>query len=338
MTNFADAPLSPEARTARRWLLRGLRLAIVAALAWYIADFVWRCWPKLVEHKWTASPGWLALAGVLYLAGLAPCALFFRRVLSLLGGSPPLFQALRAYYVGHLGKYVPGKAMVVILRAGLLRVSGVDAAASSVSAVYETLTMMAVGAFLAAAVLIVWFREQAFFAALAAGLMLLALAPTLPPVFRRLLRLARLDRLRPDLGDRVGRLGLGTLALGWLTIAAGWLLIALSLWATLRGLGAPQAAGTMRDLLTQMPLYTAAVSLAIVAGFLSMIPGGAGVREAVFMALLAGSFGREHAVIAAVLVRIVWLGAELAISAVVYFLGPHKPRSKNDVAESRSRI
>jgi hypothetical protein len=302
--------------------LRLLKLAVFLALAWFIADFVRGAWPELARRKWTASPGWLALAGALYLAGLLPCATFFRRILWRLGGSPPLFQALRAYYIGHLGKYVPGKAMVVILRAGLLRASGVDATAAAVSAVYETLTTMAVGAFLAAAVLLVWFREQTLFAALAAGLMVLALAPTLPPVFRRLMRLVRLDRLRPELWDRVGRLRIGTLAAGWLVIAAGWMLIALSLWATMRGIGAQQAAGTPGELLLQMPLYLAAVSLAVVAGFLALIPGGAGVREAVFLALLQAAFGDAQAVLGAVVVRLVWLGAELAVAAVLYLLGP----------------
>ena len=67
---------------------------------------------------YNSGPGWLAASGaVLYLlgaavrrsSGTACCGPWGRRWLA---------ETLRAYYIGHLGKYVPGKAMVVILRTG----------------------------------------------------------------------------------------------------------------------------------------------------------------------------------------------------------------------------
>ena len=73
------------------------------------------------EYSWDFDPGWLGLAGVLYLLGLLPAGLFWHRVLLVLGQDARLGETLRAYYIGHLGKYVPGKAMVVVIRAGLIR-------------------------------------------------------------------------------------------------------------------------------------------------------------------------------------------------------------------------
>ncbi len=49
--------------------------------------------------------------------------------------------------------------MVVILRAGLIRGPGVDASLAVVSVFFETLTMMSVGALLAAAIVAGWFRD-----------------------------------------------------------------------------------------------------------------------------------------------------------------------------------
>ncbi len=69
-------------------------------------------------------------------------------------------NTLRAYYIGHLGKYVPGKAMVVILRTVMVRGHRVDAAVAAVSVFFETLTMMAVGAFMAAGILAVRLRKE----------------------------------------------------------------------------------------------------------------------------------------------------------------------------------
>ena len=66
-----------------------------------------------------------------------------------------------------------------------------------------------------------------------------------------------------------------------------------------------------------MHLYTAAVSLATVAGFLSFVPGGAVVREAVLTELMAPHVGDSVAVVAAILLRLAWLAAELAISGVL---------------------
>jgi uncharacterized membrane protein YbhN (UPF0104 family) len=52
-----------------------------------------------------------------------------------------------------------------------------------------------------------------------------------------------------------------------------------------------------------------------VAGFLSLIPGGAGVREAVLIGLMRQTgFAAADALLAAAMLRIVWLAAELAIS------------------------
>jgi len=60
------------------------------------------------------------------------------------------------------------------------------------------------------------------------------------------------------------------------------------------------------------------VGLAVVAGFLSLIPGGLGVRDTILMTLLAPTWGPTVAIISAVLLRLVWLVTELAASAVSY--------------------
>ena len=59
--------------------------------------------------------------------------------------------ALRAYVVSHLGKYVPGKAMVVVVRAGMVVPFGARASTAAIATFYETLVMMAAGGLVAAA-------------------------------------------------------------------------------------------------------------------------------------------------------------------------------------------
>jgi uncharacterized membrane protein YbhN (UPF0104 family) len=101
---------------------------------------------------------------------------------------------------------------------------------------------------------------------------------------------------------------------GWLGIGLGWNLMALSLWATLRAMGVEDI-----DLLKDFPLLLAGVALAMVAGFLSLMPGGAFVRELVLAELMVPRFGSATALVSAVLLRLVWLVAELLISGVLYY-------------------
>ena len=68
------------------------------------------------------------------------------------------------------------------------------------------------------------------------------------------------------------------------------------------------------------PIVTASVALAMVAGFVSLIPGGAGVREYIILTLLAGPYGVVAATVVAVLLRLIWLSSELALASVFYIL------------------
>jgi uncharacterized membrane protein YbhN (UPF0104 family) len=88
----------------------------------------------------------------------------------------------------------------------------------------------------------------------------------------------------------------------------GW-----SLWATLRAIGVVDL-----EPIRHLPLLVAAVALAVVAGFASMLPGGLGVRDALLMQLLAPHCGSANALVAAVLVRLVWLVSELAACVILY--------------------
>ena len=64
-----------------------------------------------------------------------------------------------------------------------------------------------------------------------------------------------------------------------------------------------------------------AVALAIILGFVSLIPGGLGVRELVLIPLLAkvAGLGTFVELISAVVLRLVWLLAELILSGLLYF-------------------
>lgn len=331
--------MSPERPAYQKWLLRALKLLVVVLVVWAVRRTLYDAWSQLGEYRWQLHVGWVLVSALLYLLGLLLAGVFWHRVLLVLGQEARLGECLRAYFIGHLGKYVPGKAMVVVIRAGMVRSHRVDTALAAASVFFETLTMMAVGAFLAAAVLAVGFRGEAprFWGAV--GLMLVAGLPTLPPLFKRLARLAGVGRSDPDIAQKMDRLGGRTLVLGWVLMTVCWVLLGLSYWATLQAMGIPGL-----DPVGQLPRYTAAVALAMVAGFLLLVsPGGIGVREAALAALMIPylkTIAPENAELiawaSAAVLRLVWLGAELAISAVLYPMGPGGNRfSKSERAETK---
>ncbi len=314
--------MEPAPSSRKRWLIRIVKLLVLALVVWAVRRTLIDAWNQLDQHRWHVEPVWLAASAALYLLGLFPAALFWYRTLRVLGQQARLRDAIRAYYIGHLGKYVPGKAMVVVLRAGLIRGERVNTGVAAASVFVETLTMMAVGSFLAAAILAVGFREEGWIVAGAVGLMLVSGLPTIPPIFRRLARLAGVGK-DPAVAAKLERLGPATLVLGWAAMTFGWCLMGLSYWAVLRAMAIPGL-----DPVAQLPRYVAAVSLAMVAGFLLLVlPGGVGVREAALVKLIIPYLAQRvpHAELAAwasaALLRIVWLLSELGISGILYILG-----------------
>jgi hypothetical protein len=310
---------------ARKWLFTAIKLLIVALLIWGIHRTLGQAFDELRKHPLHLNSAWLVAAGGLYLIAILPSALFWHRVMRAMGQRVGLFAAIRAYFIGHLGKYVPGKAIVVVLRAGLVRGPQVSGAVAAVSVFVETLTMMASGSFLAAATLAMLSQSLdlhlpavsdkplpltavAFVFMLASGL------PTLPPVFKRLIRLTRVGRANPDAAAQLERIDYGTLLLGWLLTGSGWFIMGLSLISVLRGMG--QASPGWID---GLPLTTMVVCLSVVAGFMSFIPGGLVVRDVVMAeVLIRAGITSEVAVASTILLRLVWLMAELAAAGALY--------------------
>jgi len=303
--------------SARRWAIAAAKVLIVVVVFWFVRETILDGLRQLTSHPLAIRPGWLVLSAAFYVVGLLPAALFWRRVLRTLGQDASLLDTLRAYYIGHLGKYVPGKAMVVVLRAGLVRGQRVDTAVAAVSVFFETLLMMSVGAFWAAAVLTFWHRDQVLLCLLSIGLMVASGLPIAPPIFRRLVRMVGVGRSDPEIASKIARLSWRWFFEGVVAMTVCWAMLGGSLWAVLQAIQPDHV-----PFLAQFPLYVASVSLAMVAGFLSLIPGGAGIRELVLAELLGRPLGSVVAVVSAILLRLVWLAAELAVSAVLYFARP----------------
>jgi uncharacterized membrane protein YbhN (UPF0104 family) len=98
------------------------------------------------------------------------------------------------------------------------------------------------------------------------------------------------------------------------------------MWAVIEAL---PTAPPWQTSLADLPLWIASSALALVAGFVSLVPGGAGVRELVITESFAGDplYGPVFGLSVAVLLRLAWLQSELAASAILYPFAAHFRRA-----------
>jgi uncharacterized membrane protein YbhN (UPF0104 family) len=306
-----------------KWLLA---LAVLSAIGLKFYDALGRLDVNALEVR----PGWLVLSALLYLLGLFPSAWFWRHLLLAFGDRPRQVPVLRAYFMGQLGKYVPGKAVALLLRGSFVRGDDCRFGTAIISSFYEVFTTMAAGALVAALAFAIdppqvpglgWHP-------LLTGLLLLALCgiPLLPGIFNFMVnRMAR--RFRQVDSLRLPLLRASTLLLGLVATSAGWLMLGVGVWALLRGVLHEPPPWT---LLIQ---YTGAIALAYVAGFLVVfLPGGIGARE-YFLVLLLGFGGPDDpvGVAAVLLLRVLWTAVEVVTAGVLLAIrGPEPARAADD--------
>jgi uncharacterized membrane protein YbhN (UPF0104 family) len=323
----------------RKWLFAIVKLLAVVILLWFLRGTLSSAIADLKKHPWHVQPAWLVFAGLCYAVGATTVGIFWNRLLRNVGQDVGLFETLRAFWVSSPAKYVPGKVMVLVLRAGLLRSHRLEVTVVTAAVFVETLTLMAVGALISFVVLTAryWHELTTLWAADGLGflknnhvvMVVAALGmfvglglPTFPPIMKFLTKLLGAGKFNPSAADKIGSVSYRVLALGWMLIAIGWFVQGLGLWATLRGIDAVE--GPPR----QLAMDTATVAMSTVAGFLSFIPGGAVVREAVQAELMVGDYGEGPALVATLLWRLVMVVTEVVLAAGLFFLGPRKLEHK----------
>lgn len=270
-----------------------------------------------VDRFWHASPLMLLASALCYAIGMLPANWFWRQCLLTMDQRAPWLATTWAYFYGNLGKYFPGKAMVIVLRLGALEAYKFKKMATAITIFMETLTMMAVGGAIAALCLILLNLDWKL-TLLSVGLLLSMFIPTLPPILRFVIAKLQGGVSAETLGKWTSRIHIGLVFRGWLAMTATWLLFGLSLLCILRGLPVAEAMETdwSRMILSSL----GACALAVVLGFVSLLPGGAGVREVVLSTILAPVVGPTAALCAAIWLRITWLVTELAVVAVLAVL------------------
>ncbi len=291
--------------------------------------------PSMQNLRW----GRIGLAAVLYAVGIFVPGFVLHQALSSLGENPRRSTVVAAQLLGHAGKYVPGKAMVIVLRAGALAQENVAVKCATVAVFMETLLMMAVGAAVAG-VVICWLPVPNWMMWIAIAMAITASLPTLPPVLTRVA--AAVSKTKPTEADSqadefpTSKLLYNThsgsvkfFVLGWAFSLVSWLLIGAAFTFLVTAIPSAEVAsseitqeivpGVMQPRSLQLfAVSTAAIGLAMVVGFASLLPGGAGVRELVLTTVLATTIGISHALLAAIAARLLFIVVEAICAALAW--------------------
>jgi glycosyltransferase 2 family protein len=300
----------PDETASRFSWGRALRVAFVvlaAALGGLAVADQWNEVRGALDRLGAAS---VAGAFLAVLAGLTGGMLVWRSLLAGLGSPLRVPDAARIFFVGQLGKYVPGSVWPLVAQMELGRAHDVPRRRSGTAFVLTMLVVLASG-LLAAAVTLPFFAydaAQRFALALAVAPLLLAvLHPrVLNPVLDRLLRLAR----RPPLEHPLSTTAVAR-ALGWTTVM--WVAYGVQIWL----LGVPLGIGGGDPAVRTLLLATGSFALAWCAGFLVVVtPAGAGVREVALVAALSPVLDSGEALVVALVSRLLMTVGDLVCAGV----------------------
>jgi glycosyltransferase 2 family protein len=287
-----------EAPTRAKGLKLVIRLGLLLFVALCIA-FVVRLlvtdWPKTSDALRHAHLWWLAPAAVGAICGMFLLAWRWGAAIIAVGGEPAgHHRVISAFFVGEVGKYIPGAVWAMLGRSELARREGYRRPVA-----YSSVALSLIGCYLAAALT----------ALVLAVVSLIGGSISMPWWPVALVAAAGITAVHPVVSRRI--LALASRVLGrtlevelpswgrclWLTATyvPVWVLIAAATTCV------------TRSLLANPPIARIALAAVVswIIGFISPAPGGLGVREAVFVAVAGVAAGPAAA--AAILARVLFV-------------------------------
>ena len=331
--------MSPAQRRVLIALKSLLAIALLVAVGWQFAKLLRS--PNLSTAPPTLRWHYLALSGLLYGITHTIWATFFVLLLKSQDNRVPWLMGVRAYFISQFGKYIPGKAWVIVVRVLMLRPQGLGMAVVGVMATYETLTSMAAGALLGVC-LLPWAGlglETGSWKWLA--LLAIVILPLCLGLINRLF--AKLSgKYRAMTDGRIPDVPMKLLALGLLLDSVGWCVLGLSMFMAIQGV-VPTPVELTRDAYLSA---LAAVALSYVAGFVIVIaPGGLGARE-LLVQQMVGSFlqplfqaaAEPLAAVVSLMLRLAWTVAEVIIGGLLFVMVRNGPVASVEPVPRESHV
>ncbi|KGN32385.1 hypothetical protein N802_18645 [Knoellia sinensis KCTC 19936] len=293
----------------RKRLLDIVRIVIALLVLAAVTVAVWRNWTEVSAHLRTIPAR--TLAGAFGLALLAPMfsLLGWRVLLNDLGTRLPLPASASVFFVGQLGKYLPGSVWSVVAQADLGSRLGVPRRRMGVVGLLSILLSVLTGAIVGIPAVPLFLARTGevrslWWFAPAIVLLLLLWPRLLNWGIARLLRLLRRDPLEHSLTAPAIALTSLWFVLAWLS--AGLAILVLSHAMT------PET--PIRDLfVTSICGFALASAIGMFSVF---VPAGVGVRDGVLALLLGALMPFSAAIAIVVIARFFSVMADVAVAAL----------------------
>lgn len=292
--------------TRQRWL-DVVRVVVALLVLAAVTVAVWRNWGEVSSHLGDIPRGTLVAAFLLALAAPVFTLLGWRVLLADLGTRLPLPPSASVFFVGQLGKYLPGSVWSVVAQADLGSRLGVPRRRMGVVGLLSILLSVLTGAILgvpAVPALLARSEDFRWWWFLPALLLLLLLWPRL--LNRGVALLLRVLRREP-LEHRLTTPAIALTAM-WFVLA--WLGVGLSVLVLAHAVAPERSWGSL------VVSSICGFALASAIGMFSFIvPAGVGVRDGI-LALLLGALMPFPAAIAVVVVsRFFSVVADVVVAA-----------------------
>lgn len=298
-------PLLPQrGRVTRKAIVSAtVKILITLAVLYYVWLTVLDNWAQVSGYAWDFDPGLMALSAVMFCAAYVYLAWVWGKVLEYTGHRVPFRDAWDTYYIGNLGRYIPGKVWTIAGTAWIADRRGLPPVKTGTAAVFaQAYSIISSFVFLALFLILQGVRVEGIrFEWLAPLIVLFTGIFIVPGNLERVINrmLAALGRESISLGLTVGK---AVRIVWWYFLS--WLLFGVAYWLFM--------AAVTNDRSLSLIVLTAVFSAAYVGGFLAVfVPGGLGVRESLMSVLLAGSVPHGVGLLTAFLVRLLVTGIEL---------------------------
>jgi uncharacterized membrane protein YbhN (UPF0104 family) len=294
-----------------------LRLAVAGVFLAVIAVVLAGQWQQAKPLLGRLSVPVVLASWALVLAGIYATFRSWRAALADLGGSLPQAGAMRVFYLGQLGKYLPGTIWPAVTQMRLGRDYRVPQRASGAAVVVFMLVLIGTGLLVGVPVIPLLGRDAVDeYRWLVLVLPVLVLALT-PPVLNRAIAVALRVTRRPPMPAPLSLGGILRVA-GWAVVS--WLCYGVHVYLLARQLGAEGGALLWLQ-------CTGAFAVAFASGpLLLIVPAGAGIREAALLLLLGTTVTAPVAAVVAVVSRLLFIVGDLAWSAVAVLVARYLVR------------
>ncbi|MEO0907869.1 MAG: lysylphosphatidylglycerol synthase domain-containing protein [Pseudomonadota bacterium] len=303
--SVSDIPISDAHEHSLRKIARlAFLLAAFAAAGWLLSNE----WNAILTGLATANLALIALALLAAISNVILTGLYWRTLLMYAPIQPSIRSSARIFFIGQIGKYLPGTVWSFLASSELAKQAGFPRATTISSFVLALIIGLVTGAAIAALTLTQIFDDNLPILPFIIGISILVLLGLRQDVRAFVLRLAKIDFPIP----------ISTLCLSGIIAVLAW---------GLAGVHVLLLANAVEAGLdwTALPQLTGAYAFAWVAGFAVVIaPAGLGAREGALLVTLSLTMGLPEATIVVLLSRLVVTIADFCCAGAAMLISDPK--------------